>query len=146
MKTRAGVFAVVVDKKGRLLVLHRIHYWRGWEVPKGGIDGKYSEKKCLEEELWEELGLRKNDYKVLGKTNVFQEYKYPAHYQKKWKVGAAKFRGWAVKVKKRRISFKNNPVKEHDGYKWLPMAKALKVLSYASQRKAVEAVVELLLR
>lgn len=141
MKTRRGIFVLVVDKKSNLLVLHRVHYWKGWEVPKGGIDGKYSERKCLEEELWEELGLKKSDYKVIGKTNVFQEYSYPQHYRKKWGVDRAKFRGWAVKVKKRKISFKHNPVKEHDQYKWLAIAKALKLLSHLNQRKAVKAVV-----
>lgn len=141
MKTRRGIFAVVVDKKGNLLVLHRVHYWKGWEVPKGGIDGNYGERKCLEEELWEELGLRKKDYKVLGRTNIFQEYRYPQHYRKKWKVGGAKFAGWAIRTSKTKISFKHNPVAEHDSYKWLPMQKALKTLSYANQRKAVKKVI-----
>ncbi len=140
MKTRLGVFVLVVDKKRNLLVLHRVHYWKGWEVPKGGIDGKYSEKKCLEEELWEELGLKKKDYKVLGRTNIFQEYRYPQHYRKKWKVNRAKFRGWIVRTNKTRISFKHNPVKEHDKYKWMPLEKALKTLSYRSQRNAVKQV------
>ena len=141
MKTRRGVFAVVVDKKGNLLVLRRVHNWKGWEVPKGGIDGKYSEKKCLEEELWEELGLRKKGYTVIGRSKHVMKFTYPPSYQKQWKVKDAKIRGWAIKTKTRRITFKNNPVKEHDGYKWLPMAKALKLLSYANQRKAVKAVV-----
>ncbi|MFH1247407.1 MAG: NUDIX hydrolase [Candidatus Micrarchaeota archaeon] len=141
-KTRRGVFAVVVDKKGNMLVLHRVHYWRGWEVPKGGIDGKYSERECLENELWEELGLRKKDYEVIGRTNHFQEFKYPANYRKKWKVDGAKIRGWAIRAKKQRITFKNNPVREHDSYKWMPVEKALKRLSYANQRKAVKLVVE----
>ncbi len=140
MTTRRGIFAVVIDKKNNLLVLHRVHNWTGWEVAKGGIDGKYSEKKCLKNELWEELNLEKKDYTIIGKSNCFLTYNYPLSYQRKWNVKSAKFRGWLVLAKKRKISFKNNSVKEHNDYKWMPLKKALKKLTFANQRKAVKSV------
>ncbi len=139
MKPRLGIFVVVLDKKNNVLVLHRVLNWKGWEIPKGGLDGK-TEKQTLEEELWEELGLGKKDYKAVKKTNVFLTYKYPLTYVKKWKVSDAKFHGYIVQSKKRRISFKNNPEKEHDGYKWLPLAKALKLLTFSNQRVALKKI------
>ncbi|MBI4406308.1 NUDIX hydrolase [Candidatus Micrarchaeota archaeon] len=142
MKTRRGVFAVVVDYKNNALVLHRVRTWKGWEVVKGGIDGKDSEKKCLENELREEIGLEKKDYLTIGRTNCLLTYQYPGSYRKKWGVDRARFSGWLVRTKKRRISLKNNPVKEHDAYKWLPLQKALKKLTRKSQKKAVKCVVK----
>ncbi len=140
MKTRRGVFVLVVDGKNNALILHRIRNWRGWEVVKGGIDGKDSEKKCLENELWEEIGLEKKDYTIVGKSNCWLTYSYPRAYAKKWSVQRAKLRGWLVRAKKKRVTFKNNPVKEHDAYKWLPLEKALNKLTWRSQRKAVKRV------
>ncbi len=139
MKTRRGIFAVVLDNKNNVLVMRRILNWKGWELPKGGLDG-HTEREALAEELWEELGLRKKDYEVVGKTNVFTGHKYPAAYVKKWKVSGAKFRGYVVKSKKKHISFKNNPEKEHDAYKWVSLAKALKLLTFANQRIALRKI------
>ncbi len=150
MKTRRGIFAVVVDEKNNLLVLHRVLNWKGWEVLKGGIDESNSEKTALMKELREETGLQAKDILSARPTKTFLTYNYPRWYQKKWKEKSAKFRGWVVRLKsekkkkgaKKRISFANNPEREHDRYKWMPLAKALKILSFVNQRAAVKAVLK----
>ena len=139
MKIRRGIFVVVLNDKSELLVVHRVLNWKGWELPKGGCDGK-SEEQTLKEELWEELGLGKKDYDVVRKTNVFTQHKYPAAYAKKWKVSGAKLRGYVIKSKTNKISFKNNPEKEHDKYKWASLKMALKMISFANQRVALRKI------
>ncbi len=140
MKTRKGIFVVILDKEDNLLLVHRVLNWKGWELPKGGCDGK-TEKRTLKEELWEELSLKEKDYTVEKRTNIFLTYKYPPSYVKKWKVSNAKFRGYVIRSKINRISFKNNPEKEHDKYKWVSMKMALKLFTFSNQRLAVNKII-----
>ena len=141
MKPRLCIFAVVVDERNKLLILHRMLNWKGWEVPKGGIDKSHSEKQAVMQELREEAGLAGKDIVSATRTNYFMSYDYPKKYRVKWKVKGAKFRGWLVRVKaKRKISIAHNPDREHDKYKWVPLAKALKMLTFANQRSAVKKI------
>lgn len=126
-KTRRGIYAVVLDAKNNVLVLRRVLNWKGWELPKGGLDG-HTEREALAEELWEEVGLRKKDYKVIGKSKVIVKFKFNAVHRKRWGYTDARYAGFVVRSKTRRVSFKNNPVQEHDKYVWVSWKEATEKL------------------
>ncbi len=138
-KTRRGIFAVVLDKKGDVLVLHRVLNWRGWELPKGGLDG-HTEREALAEELWEEVGLRKKDYSVIRKSKVVVKFKFGKVYEKKHSYTHARFTGWLVKSKTRRVSLKHNPVQEHDAFKWVTWKQAVKLFKFSNQVQTMKKI------
>ena len=77
---RKAVFIVVykIEKNNKnnkisYLLLKRKLHWKGWEFPKGGIDGKESTKQAALRETQEESGLKPLNiisFKIKGK------YKY----------------------------------------------------------------------
>ena len=138
-RTRRGVFAVVLDGKNNVLVVRRVLNWRGWELPKGGCDGK-TERETLEEELWEEVGLAKKDYKVIRKSKAVLEFKFGKKYGKKHSYTHARFTGWLVKSKTRRVSLKHNVVQEHDAFKWVTWKEAMKLFKFSNQVQTMKEI------
>lgn len=75
MEIKNGVSAIIYDKRGSIvhfLILHRNTNWKGWEFPKGGVEGNETSKEALIREIKEETGLKKFEIKArLTKSREF---------------------------------------------------------------------------
>lgn len=134
-KHRKGVFVVVFSPKPlRYLILHRKLHWKGWEFPKGGAFAREKIENTVKREVKEETGLRALSiipFKVRG-TFIYDKKTQQERKVKgfKWKLYAAEVKKAMVRVGKR----------EHDNSKWLPYAKALRLLRWPSQKKCLKIV------
>lgn len=144
---RKGVFMVVyrrlltVDgrlKKYEFLIQKRKLHWKGYEFPKGGIDGKESRIKAVRREVFEETGLsilklknhrRSGDY--LYETELVDR---PGVIGQTWSLYSAEVGEGKVKLDKR----------EHYSSEWLSFASAKKKLTFRNQKECLKAVYDYL--
>jgi len=140
MKYRKGIAAIVFRrKKDRplFLVLRRKQNWTGWEFSKGGLKGRESEESCLKRELREETGIKRHRH---VETGYIYSYRWKKAYVKDNMVyRGASFRLFVVEDLDRTDRIKID-TKEHSGYSWATGGKALKMLTYPNQRKALRFV------
>ena len=76
MNFRKGIGAIVLDKKGNIIVFQRNDYKDNWQGPEGGIDENETVIDALKRELWEEIGLSSEKYEILKETKDFIRYKF----------------------------------------------------------------------
>lgn len=79
---RPNVAALIVNRKGKLLVCERIGTPGAWQFPQGGVDPGETHHKALIREVREEIGLTKECYKVKAKRGGYA-YLYPKQVKKK---------------------------------------------------------------
>lgn len=84
-KFRPNVAAIILNKKGEILVCERKNDKGAWQFPQGGVDGKETLLEALEREVLEEVGIPPEDYKVTEYRDKYY-YFYPARIRanKKW--------------------------------------------------------------
>ncbi|MEZ7956133.1 MAG: NUDIX domain-containing protein [Rubritalea sp.] len=84
-KFRPNVAAIILNKKGEILVCERKNDRGAWQFPQGGVDGEESRLEALEREIMEEVGIPSEDYKTTEYRDGYF-YFYPAHIRsnKKW--------------------------------------------------------------
>ena len=84
-KFRQNVAALIVNRKGEILVCERIKTKGAWQFPQGGVDKGETILEALLREVEEEVGLTEDDYKVVEYRDEYF-YFYPAHIRakKKW--------------------------------------------------------------
>ncbi|HIH21373.1 MAG: NUDIX domain-containing protein [Candidatus Diapherotrites archaeon] len=128
---RKGVCAVVFrNRKGKteFLLLYRVLHWKGWEFPKGGVDGKETALKALQRELMEETSI--SEFKSVKSLNARLEF-YDRFRRRV-------FSGKAFLVEffpDSKVSIAENKVKEHSSFRWVPKKKVLKTLTYKTWEK-----------
>jgi putative (di)nucleoside polyphosphate hydrolase len=76
---RANVGIVLMSRKGQLFLGRRAG-GRGWQFPQGGMSPGESGEESLYRELTEEIGLSRDDVKVVGRTRHWLRYRLPARY------------------------------------------------------------------
>lgn len=76
---RANVGIVVCNDFGNLLWTRRIGQ-NSWQFPQGGVDSGESAEQTLFRELKEEIGLERQDVKILGSTKSWLKYRLPSRY------------------------------------------------------------------
>jgi putative (di)nucleoside polyphosphate hydrolase len=77
---RKNVGLIVLDKNNQLLVCRR----RGkktWQFPQGGIDAGEPHLKAAYRELYEEVGIKKNQVTMIAKSKHWYRYDLPMKYQ-----------------------------------------------------------------
>jgi len=79
---RPNVAAVIMNRKGKVLVCERIDSKGAWQFPQGGVDSGEKPSKALAREIKEEIGLPKTAYKVLQKREGYS-YLYSKPVKKK---------------------------------------------------------------
>lgn len=143
-KYRPGIFIVTYRKnKGIIeyIILKRKMHWVGWEFPKGGLEGikkRFFLKNNITREIKEETNLdiisgTIKDHKTKGK------YKYDKPLPDRPGIIGQTYRLFSCEVKGRaKISSNVDP--EHSDLKWLTYDKALKKITYSTQRKGLRIV------
>lgn len=134
-KYRKGVFIVVFSMKPlRYLLLHRKWHWQGWEFPKGGSLAREKIENTVKREVREETGL-----KIISLIPFEDRGKfiYDKKAQQYWRSKGFSWKLYAAEVKKARAKINK---KEHDHFKWLSYKKAIKLLTWPSQKRALKIV------
>ncbi|HEV7867024.1 MAG TPA: RNA pyrophosphohydrolase [Chthoniobacteraceae bacterium] len=72
MKYRANVAAILRNAGGRILVCERLGVPGAWQFPQGGIDEGETPEQALARELWEEIGVVANDFRVLSRRGPYR--------------------------------------------------------------------------
>ena len=121
---RLNVGLVVINNKGELLLCKRKNI-NSWQFPQGGIDFGESPLKAAKRELFEEVGIKKDDVKLISSTNEW--FKYDVPYEKRKNHFLKKrFKGQKQKwylfriMNDVKIHFENDPDNEFIDYKWVP--------------------------
>jgi len=79
---RKNVGIILCNSKNELLMCKR-YKEKSWQFPQGGFKGNESAESAMYRELFEEIGLRKNDVTILGKTKDWLKYDLPKKYRRK---------------------------------------------------------------
>ncbi len=118
-KFRPNVAALIVNRKGEILVCERINHKGSWQFPQGGVDKGETKLEALEREVCEEVGLSASDYKVIEHRDKYF-YFYPARIRAKKKWDGQEQTYFLCKLKKRAKEVdlgKNNP--EFCNFDWV---------------------------
>jgi len=79
---RSNVAIVIGDGNGRLFWAKRVGQ-QAWQFPQGGIDHGESVEDALYRELYEEVGLKSGDVKILQRSKRWLRYNIPEQMQRK---------------------------------------------------------------
>lgn len=118
-KFRPNVAALIVNRKGEILVCERTKNKGSWQFPQGGVDKGETQLQALEREVCEEVGLTADDYKVIEYREEYL-YLYPAHIRakKKWDGQVQTYFLCKLKKKAKKVDLgKNNP--EFGDFDWV---------------------------
>ena len=78
---RKNVGLIVLNKKNQLLSLSEEKEKQTWQFPQGGIDAGESDMKAAYRELYEEVGIKKNQVELFKKAATGISYDLPEKYQ-----------------------------------------------------------------
>ena len=79
---RKNVGLIVLDRNNQLLVCRRKGK-KTWQFPQGGIDVGESNTQAAYRELFEEVGIKKNQVNILQKSKHWYHYDLPDKYRSK---------------------------------------------------------------
>ena len=77
---RKNVGLIVLDKNNQVLMCRRKGK-KTWQFPQGGIDAGESHIKAAYRELYEEVGIKKNQVKTIQKSKYWYHYDLPEKYK-----------------------------------------------------------------
>ena len=92
---RKNVGLIVLDQNNQLLICRRKGK-KTWQFPQGGIDADESPIKAAYRELYEEVGIKKNQVKIIQKSKHWYRYDLPEKY-KPWPKSLKNFKGQTQK-------------------------------------------------
>ena len=120
---RLNVGLIIVNNYGKVLICKRKNS-NQWQFPQGGIDKGESQIEAAKREIFEEVGIKSSQIRVLGKIKDWVKYEIPKklakkNFKKKGIVGQ-KQKWFIFKIKsKASISFINDPDNEFDDFAWV---------------------------
>ena len=120
---RKNVGLIVLNQDNQLLVCRRKNQ-QTWQFPQGGIDAGESPRAAAHRELFEEVGIKQKDVKIIQKSSHWYHYDLPKKYQKR-SESMKQFRGQTQKwflLKARtelEINLLNEVEQEFVDHKWV---------------------------
>lgn len=118
-KYRPNVAAIIMNRDGEILICERSNNARAWQFPQGGVDKGESALEALHREVWEEVGLESEHYKVISEKGGYK-YLYPPKVREKKKYEGQKQTYFLCKLKKSAPEVdlgENNP--EFSDFDWV---------------------------
>ena len=79
---RKNVGIILVNSSSELLICKRFKE-QSWQFPQGGFKKNETAESAMYRELYEEVGLKKNDVLIIGRTKEWLKYELPKKYQRK---------------------------------------------------------------
>ena len=80
-KFRPNVAAILQRKNGKIWIGERIDRKGAWQFPQGGVDSGESVKDAMYREMWEEVGVERDQLKIISSKDGYR-YKYPSGRKK----------------------------------------------------------------
>jgi len=80
---RPNVGMVLVNKGGQVLWARRVGGDDAWQFPQGGILEHEAPEDALFRELYEEIGLTRNDVEILARTRGWLRYQLPSRLRRR---------------------------------------------------------------
>lgn len=121
---RPNVGIIIADGRGRILWAKRVGQ-DAWQFPQGGIQVGESPEKALYRELYEEVGLHREDVEILACTRGWLRYRLPRHMQGRRRTQpqciGQKQKWFLLKLvsDESRIRFDGCDTPEFDGWRWV---------------------------
>ena len=145
---RKNIGIILCNSKNELLLCKRIKE-NSWQFPQGGFEKNESSEDAMFRELFEEIGLQKNNIAILGKTKKWLKYDLPKKYQRKTNnqlcVGQKQI--WFLLrliSNDQSINLYTSKNPEFDSWKWVSEKKPLEVVISFKKNVYIEALNELL--
>jgi len=120
---RPNVGIIICNKLGQLFWAKRIRQ-DAWQFPQGGIKETETTEEALFRELSEEVGLCKDDVRILSQTSRWLKYRLPKPYirQKKGRTCIGQKQKWfllGLQTEEGRVDLENTHQPEFDDWCWV---------------------------
>ena len=120
---RPNVGIIICNKLGQLFWAKRIKQ-DAWQFPQGGIKEAETTEEALFRELSEEVGLCKDDVRILSQTSEWLKYRLPKPYirQKKGRTCIGQKQKWfllGLQTEEVRVDLENTLQPEFDDWCWV---------------------------
>ena len=86
---RPNVASVIINKDNKILWAKRVDE-DNWQFPQGGIQKGETPEKAMYREVYEEVGLKKNSFEILGRSADWLKYDVPERFVKTYWQGRYK--------------------------------------------------------
>lgn len=120
---RPNVGIVICNRQGQVLWAKR-HGQHSWQFPQGGINCGETAEEAMHRELFEEVGLKKNDVRILASTRKWLRYKIPQRLVR-WDIKPiciGQKQKWfllQLMCNDADINIQRSSLPEFDGWKWV---------------------------
>ena len=120
---RPNVGIIICNRLGQLLWAKRIKQ-DAWQFPQGGIKEAETTEEALFRELSEEVGLCKDDVRILSQTSEWLKYRLPKPYirQRKGRTCIGQKQKWfllGLQTEEGRVDLENTLQPEFDDWCWV---------------------------
>ncbi|MCR3754602.1 MAG: RNA pyrophosphohydrolase [Candidatus Westeberhardia cardiocondylae] len=79
---RSNVGIIICNFYGKLLLARRYGKKNSWQFPQGGVHDNETVYEAMYRELFEEVGLQRNDVRILTYTKYWIKYNIPKNFQR----------------------------------------------------------------
>lgn len=136
---RTNVAAVIMDAAGNILLASPTPEGKNWHFPQGGVGRKETLLAAMKREVWEEVGLSPDSYKVICSIGGYR-YRYKEQNIKsvRWKGQEQTYYLLLCNEVKPAIDIEKTP--EFALIKWLPYRKVTAEMFVAFKRPIIEQV------
>ena len=129
---RKNVGIILCNSQNKLLICKRLGE-ESWQFPQGGFEKNENAESAMFRELFEEVGLKKNDISILGITNSWLKYDLPKKYQRKTnnRLCIGQKQKWFLLrliSDDSNISFLNSENPEFDSWQWVDDNEPMKIV------------------
>lgn len=120
---RANVGIILSNQDGELLWAQRMGQ-DAWQFPQGGVDQHETAEQAMYRELWEEIGLYKEDVEIIASTSSWLRYKLPKRMvrRKSQPICIGQKQKWfllRLAGDESRVNLQSTASPEFEGWKWV---------------------------
>ena len=129
---RKNVGIILCNSRNKLLICKRLGE-ESWQFPQGGLEKNEDAETAMFRELFEEIGLKKNDITIIGITKSWLKYNLPKKYQRKTnnRLCIGQKQKWFLLrliSDDSNISFSNSKRPEFDSWQWVDDDKPMEIV------------------
>lgn len=120
---RPNVGIIITNRQGQVCWCRRFGQ-DSWQFPQGGVDEGESPEEAMYRELYEEVGLERDDVHLIGSTQNWLKYRLPKQlirqHSKPLCIGQ-KQRWFLLRMKcdESKLNFTTHEKPEFDGWQWV---------------------------